>query len=73
MVEMGARVVIGGNMDIVEPNLPIAHQGEAIPHINATGTDLLYLSAQEGNTRLVGVGNFVLKPGMAVIADQFMT
>ncbi len=58
---------MGGNVNVMEPDLPVPDQAEAVPQIGLARTDGLHLGAQQFKAGLQGLQDVVLMAGQAIL------
>ena len=72
MVEIAAGLLMAGNVHVVQLQLPLADQAEAVAQVGLAGPDGLHLRSQQFNSGFQGVKDFVLMTGLAVVRQQLL-
>lgn len=70
MVEIAAGLLMGGDVNVMEPKLPVPDEAEAVPQIGLACTNGLHLGAQQFKTGLQGFQDVVLMAGEAVVRQH---
>ena len=72
MVEVAAGLFMAGNVHVVQLQLALADQAEAITQVGLAGADGFHLSSQQLNAGFQGFHDFVLVPGLPVVSQQLL-
>ena len=70
MVVVAAGVGVRGDVHVVQLQLAIANQAEAIAQVGLTGTDRLHLRPDQLDAGFQGFEDVVLVPGQPVVRQQ---
>lgn len=70
VVEVAAGMAVGGDVYVVQQQLTVADQTEAIPQIGLPGTDRFHFRTHQLDPGLEGVENLVLVPGQAIVCQE---
>src|SRR6478752_9931682 len=69
VVGPGALRVLG-DVDVLQPHLPVVDRGEPVDERGTAGTEALDLGAGQRETDLVGVADRVVVPRLLVLGDE---
>ena len=72
VVEVGPGMGVGGDVHVVELQLPLADQAEAVAQVAVARPDRLHLRAQQFNARFQGFEDLVLVAGETVVGQQLV-
>ena len=70
VIEVSARVAMGGDMHVVKLQFSLANQTKTIAEIRFAITDGFHLGAHQLDSRFKGFENFVLMPRLAVVGHE---
>ncbi len=70
VVEEPTRMAVGRDVHVVQLQLAIADQAEAIPQVALPGPNGFHLRSQQFDARLQGFENLVLVAGQAIVSQQ---
>ena len=72
MIEVSARVAMGGDMHnvVVKLQFSVANQAKTIAEIRFAITDGFHLSAHQLDSRFKGFENLILMPRLAVVGPK---